>query len=103
MSNFKKNTVCISSDLEEIMPNFLTNRQNDISNITQAISSSDFETIKMIAHKMAGSSGSYGLHQIGEYGKLIELAAKEENINDIKKNLLLLEDYFSSLEIKFED
>ncbi|MBT6326217.1 MAG: Hpt domain-containing protein [Bdellovibrionales bacterium] len=99
----ENDNILINSDLKEIIPKFLQNRKSDINTINELIISSDFNQIKHIAHKMAGSSGSYGFKKMGELGKEIELAASEQDLSKIKDKLAALNQHFNNLDIKFID
>ena len=99
----ENDNILINSDLKEIIPKFLQNRKSDINTLKELIISSNFDQIKHIAHKMAGSSGSYGFKKMGELGKEIELAASEQDLSKIKDTLAVLNQHFNNLDIKFID
>ena len=69
-------TIKIDVDLEEIIPDFLKNRRDDIISIETFLNKNDYDAIRVIGHSMKGSGASYGFHFISEIGKSIEQAAK---------------------------
>lgn len=43
----------------------------------------EFKKIEQIAHKVAGSAGSYGLGKLSEIAREMEASAKEENASTL--------------------
>ena len=60
----EKYVVYIDEDLEDLIPGFLDNRANDITEMSAALSRKDFESIKDFGHKMQGAGGGYGFDAI---------------------------------------
>ena len=56
-----------------------------------------------MAHKIAGSGGSYGLPEISRLGKEIELAAEKNNPQELKELLDTFTDYLESIEVVYKD
>ena len=59
--------------------------------------------IQKVAHKIAGSGGSYGLPEISRLGKEIELAAEKNNPQELKELLDTFTDYLESIEVVYKD
>lgn len=83
----------------QLIPNFLENREKDISKIGESLEKGDFETIERLGHSMKGSGSIYGFDGITELGKAIEMSAKEKNLEGIKNNISELKDYLGRVEI----
>lgn len=98
----EKIRVIIDEDLEDILPTFLENRSNDIEKIKSALESSDLKAIEVIAHKLAGNAGSYGLHDLGKIGVALEESCNNESLGNIKEYFEQYKDYMARLEIVFE-
>ena len=98
----EKIVVKIDEDLEEIIPTFLENRNKDLSAINEALSTGDIPSIEVIAHKLAGNAGSYGLHDLGEIGVALEKSCQSEDTNEVKAIYEKYVDYMNRLEIEFE-
>jgi HPt (histidine-containing phosphotransfer) domain-containing protein len=98
----EKIVVTIDEDLEEIIPTFLENRKKDLENIAHALNNGDLKTIEVIAHKLAGNAGSYGLHDLGEIGVELEKGCQNEAIEEIKALHQKYTDYMNRLEVVFE-
>ncbi len=97
-----KKVVIVDKDIESIVPTFLQNRENDITLLRGHIKDNDFESIETIGHKMAGNAGGYGFDDLGTIGRNIENAAQESNMESIEKSVVEIEEYLSSIEVKYE-
>jgi HPt (histidine-containing phosphotransfer) domain-containing protein len=97
-----KHNIVIDIDLEEIIPSFLSNRQKDIEEIEKSLSENNFKEIESIGHKLSGSAGSYGFDDLGQIGKDIENACKEDNQTLVKSLYAKYKDYLENLNITYE-
>ena len=61
--------VHIDVDSEDLIPDFLDNRTEDIRSLTDAIGRQDYETIQRIGHSMKGSGRGYGFDDITDVGR----------------------------------
>lgn len=94
-------TVHIDPDLEEIIPIFLANRQKDVATLRTAIADKDFETIRMLGHRMKGDGGGYGFAAISEIGGVMELAAGRRDQPAIERQTAQLEDFLARVHVVF--
>ena len=94
--------VSVDEDLEEIIPTFLENREKEIEKIKSALANNDIQSIEVIAHKLAGNAGSYGLHDLGEIGVKLEQTCQANDIQAIKDTYEQYCDYMNRLEVVFE-
>jgi histidine phosphotransfer protein HptB len=92
-------TVEISRDLEEIVPIFLGNRENDLSTLRNALTRHDFGTIETIGHRLKGDGGGYGFDRITEIGAAMEQAAKQRDHSMTDQQILQLEDFLRRVTI----
>ena len=95
--------VVIDEDLEDLTPNYLDKRKQDIEKIKAGLESSDFEELRSIGHKIKGSGGGYGFDGLSKIGAALEIAAKGEDASGVKSNLAKLEDYLERVQITFEE
>ncbi|MBF0310081.1 MAG: Hpt domain-containing protein [Magnetococcales bacterium] len=102
MSAIKKFQVTIDSDLESIAPGYLQNRVKDIAEIKQSLEKGDFDTIRILAHRMKGSGAGYGFDGITDIGRRMEVASKEQNAMVIAEAVEELAVYVAGVEMVFE-
>ena len=91
----------VDSDLEEILPGFLANREKDLVQLKELFEAKDIKGIEKLGHKAAGSCGGYGFDQLGVIAKNLENAAKENDVDQIKKLINEFEEHFTNIEIVF--
>jgi len=91
--------VDVDSDLRDLMPVYLANRENDIGTVTAALGRRDFELVGRIGHNMQGSGCSFGLDEVTAIGAAIEGAANAGDRAEIVNQLRRLEDYLSRIEV----
>lgn len=93
--------VQVDTDLKALIPGFLKNRQKDIITITQALAAQDFTTIARLGHSMKGNGSGYGFDKISELGVVIEIAANQQNVAEIKRLVAELSDFLDHVDIDF--
>ncbi|MDD5095318.1 MAG: Hpt domain-containing protein [Dehalococcoidia bacterium] len=91
----------VDEDLEELIPEFLKNRQSDIATISKSLQLGEFETIRILGHSMRGSGGCYGFDGITEIGAAIEKAAKASATDAIRELTDELIDYLERVQIVY--
>jgi len=99
----EKIVVNIDIDLEDLIPGFIENRQNDILKLEQAFAEQDLETLRSIGHNLKGVGGGYGFHEMTTLGAAIEEGAKENNLENIDENVKKLSHYLANVEINYQE
>ena len=94
-------TVRIDQDLEDIVPIFLANRRKDLQKLRDALVEHDFETIRVLGHRMKGDGGGYGFDRITEIGGVMELAAARRDHPAIERHTAELEDFLARVTIVY--
>jgi len=92
----------IDALLAGLIPEYLENRRKDVQAIQAAIRQKDFETIRTLGHRMKGSGGGYGFEAITRIGGLLEVAAKSQDMDQIRKHFLELVDFVQRVKVVFE-
>jgi HPt (histidine-containing phosphotransfer) domain-containing protein len=69
--------VQIDPELEQLRPLFLRTVYDFQSQIADAITGNDFQTLQRCGHSLKGLGSTYGVDEISQAGRLIEAAAKE--------------------------
>jgi len=98
----EKMKIPIDSDLQDLIPGFLENRQQDIQKLQAAMAAGDFDTIRTLGHRMRGDGGGYGFHMISEIGQAIEAAAQGKDRAEIATRVDALIDYLERIEVVYE-
>jgi HPt (histidine-containing phosphotransfer) domain-containing protein len=98
-----KNIVYVDEDLEELVPDFLQNRRDDVSTIRELLRSGDLKEVQRIGHSMKGSGGGYGFDEITVIGSKIEEAAKVGDVTVIKEASDHLESYLASVHVVYQE
>jgi len=98
----KNKKIKIDKDLKPIIPQFLENRESDITKISNYLKEEKYKEIEIIGHSMKGSGGGYGFDEITEIGKNIEKAAETKDKKKIKKEVKKLKTYLEDIEIRYE-
>jgi len=99
----EKTYVKVDADLEDLIPGFLENRQQDAVNIMEALQEDDYEKIRFLGHNMKGAGGGYGFDGISDIGWRIEKAAHRREAEVIKEQVKMLQDYLAKVEIVWEE
>lgn len=97
----EKIIILVDEDLEPLIEGYLEKRVEDRVTILQCIEKEDFASIQVLAHKMKGSGGGYGMDFISELGTEIEINAQAGEAEPIRDWMARLEDYLKRLEIHF--
>jgi len=91
----------VDAFLAPLVPEFLANLAHDLRLIREAAERSDFESARLLGHRMKGAGGGYGFDRITEFGKAIEEAARQGE----RRRLLGLCDevarYLDQVEVKY--
>lgn len=101
-SESKKIKIKIDPDLADLIPEFLDRRQQDVSELLNAVQRMDFQTVTTIGHQMKGSGSGYGFDYLSELGEKIEeeaMASRMEKIPDLAEKLA---GYLKRLDISYE-
>ena len=94
--------VSIDSDLQDLIPNYLLNREKDVEKILHSLDAGEFDKIKRLGHRMKGSGGGYGFDKITDIGAILEQAAHQQDSHLVKEQLEILEDYLGRVEIVYD-
>jgi PAS domain S-box-containing protein len=98
--NFRQEIVVyVDEDIEDLVPEFLEGRHDDVKIIREAIQNNDFVNIQRLGHDMKGCGQSYGFDEISVIGKHIETAAKTSNAQEILSWNDQLENYLGTLKV----
>ncbi|WP_147821161.1 Hpt domain-containing protein [Salidesulfovibrio onnuriiensis] len=92
----------IDADLEPLIPKFMTNTRRELGEMKDALAAGDFSTVQRLGHNAKGAGFGYGFTQMGELGKGIEQAARDQDPDGCGKLLQDFAAYLEFLEIQYE-
>jgi two-component system sensor histidine kinase/response regulator len=91
--------VYIDRDIIDLIPAYLENCRESISEMKSSLESGDFAAIQRIGHNFKGSGRGYGFNEISIIGKSIEANARIGDSEAIQRNIAELEDYLSRIRV----
>jgi two-component system, sensor histidine kinase and response regulator len=98
--NLRQETVVyVEEDIEDLVPEFLEGRHDDVKIIRESIQKNDFVNIQRLGHDMKGCGQGYGFDEISVIGKHIEAAAKLSDAEEILSWNERLENYLGGLRV----
>lgn len=80
----------IDQEIRQRRPKFLEYRRKDLGAMQQAAAQQDYETIRIMGHRIKGLAGSYGFHDIGALGQQLEQAAQARDLAAIHHEIMKL-------------
>ena len=80
----------------EMQEMYISHTSKELDKIKTQLNLDSIDSIRTFGHNIKGSGGMYGFNEVTELGLLIETAAKEGNLDSIKSNLEVLEDFLQS-------
>ena len=94
--------VRIDPEVEDLIPGYLRNREDDVKAMTTALETGDYEKIRVLGHGMKGSGGGYGFEEITNIGREIEQSAKIPDWENIRRKIEELADYLNRVKVCHE-
>lgn len=92
----------IDRDLEDIVPGYLENRKKDIEHLLHALGADDYDSLRILGHRMKGSGSGYGFDLVSAIGQSIEAAATTRDRNVIEQNITNLASYLDRVNVVYE-
>lgn len=98
----EKIIIKIDSIIAPLIPDFMKNRENDITTLNTALSDKDFETLRITGHNLKGCGAGYGFQGITDIGAKIETAAVDQDTDDIQTLIGELTHYLDNVEPQYD-
>ena len=83
----------------KLVGKYLENRKDDITKLSRALLSGDFETIRVTGHNLYGSGAAYGLDDISWIGAGIESAAESADTEQLDRLIGELRDFLARMHV----
>ena len=80
----------------EMQKMYINHTFKELNTIKETLESPSFDSLRTFGHNIKGSGGMYGYNEITNMGTQIEAAAKDENLESIKSNLVDLNKFLKS-------
>ena len=98
---FNKVIIKIDQEIEDLVPQFMANRKMDLEHLERLLSEESFEEIARLAHKIRGTAGGYGFHELGTFATAIERLAKEKDLGQLAAVTKNMKNYVEAIEVIF--
>ena len=95
--------VRVEAGMEDVVPSYLDKRRNDISRYRQALTDQDFDSIRMLGHRMKGTGAGYGFAELTSMGAEIEKSALTRNASAILATVDKLSRYINCVELEYPE
>ena len=84
-----------------MVPGYLEKRRAEVAVYRKALAESNFETIRMLAHRTKGTGTGYGFPALTEFGATLEKAAEACDSELIRNTTDKLAGYLASVKLEF--
>lgn len=91
----------VDVDLQDLIPQFIENRKQDIESLEALVMQNDLEAISQLAHKIKGTAAGYGFSELSELASRMELFAKNGESLPLPELVRKMRAHFSNIEVHF--
>lgn len=91
----------IDPDLEELMERFFINSKKDLVKMEIAVESTDFTSLAHLGHTAKGTGYGYGFTGMGDIGRDLEVAARNNDIRACADQVSRMEHYLENVEVRY--
>lgn len=95
--------ITIDSELKDLIPQFLENRKKDLLSLDVQVQANDSLAISQLAHKIKGSSASYGFADLSKMAAELEIAAKNNDMESIRRMFPTIKNHLDNIEVVYQD
>jgi len=100
LTDFRRVVVDVDPDLEDLIPEYLEHRREDLAEMNTALEVGDYDKIRILGHSMRGSGTAYGFEGISVIGEEAESAAKIGDVNAMQHVVDELCRYLERVELR---
>lgn len=93
----------IDPALEELMERFFDNSNKDLIKMQVVFDAKDFNTLTRLGHTSKGTGYAYGFRGMGDIGRELESAAKEQDAETCQQLIVRMEHYLANVKVEFGD
>lgn len=70
-NNKQEIVVRVDAAIQDIIPDFLRHRRENVASIRDALEAGDFDAVRRIGHDIEGTGGAFGFARIAEIGRCL--------------------------------
>lgn len=87
----------LSRIVEELVPEYLEARRNELPRMAALLAASDYERLRILSHSLKGSGGSFGFPELSGFGAELERHASGADGVQFAEELTKLRNYLEQL------
>lgn len=95
--------VRVEQGMEDVVPAYLEKRRKDVETYRKALAGEDFDTLRMLGHKMKGTGAGYGFPVLTEIGGAIEQAALRKDAGGVAASVDRLAWYAQTVKLEYAE
>ncbi len=100
-ANARRIKVWLDQFLSDLLPEFLTELEEERAAMRRALAGADFADLRRRAHGYKGAAGNYGLTDLADLFLKLEQAAKATDADAARASLAVVDEYLSRLDIDY--
>jgi len=89
----------IDKDYEPLIPFFIENQKLVFEEMEVALTTSDIDHIKFLAHRLKGTAENYGFKQLGEYAHDLERLVEGNKTIGVQNLIVNMKTYLDHVKI----
>lgn len=93
--------VQVDRSLEELVPDYLDNRRKEVRLLSGMLTQQDFESMRILGHRLKGSGAGYGFSFISQIGQNLERSAQEACQAELASHIAELDAYLSHIDVRY--
>ena len=87
----------VPTDIRDLIPDYLRRRNEDLSELQEALANDDRTTMRTIAHRLKGSGQSFGFDRLTYFGEELERALVRGEPRLLARQIELIEYYLRTV------
>ena len=91
--------IAMPPELADIVPGYLTNRRQEVSEMIELLAASNFERLSVLSHNLKGTARGYGFPDLVQMGSALEQAANQMDRGTLRAQITDLGDYLRRVEL----
>ncbi len=87
--------------IQDIVPDFLRHRGEDVASIRAALEAGDFDAVRQIGHDIEGTGGAFGFDRMAEIGRCLRQGPSDAASAQVQDLADELSSYLARLKIVY--